>query len=352
MKKPFNCAMHNIIQIRDRLWFWAFRENCLCSADEDLKKLRIELVEVNSLNAGPFNGYSSIVKYENKIVVLPEAGHNDIIIFDTLRGSAEYINFPENKERVGKLFCDGVVRGDELFLIPCQYGKILVFNFKTGNLDTIELQSKNKDGLGYAWGSIFVDGPDVYFSALNGNEIHILNMESKNVKNLKCKEFDSGSGVLGDGENLWIIPRKTDCIMRCDKNLEFVEKIVCFPQGYEGGEWSFSREKIIDDCIFLLPRTANMGLTVDLNQLRVEPVDFFREYSAVETVFSKFDPVSNVWKDTCGIRFIMSETGGIINEDSTIIYPELERSVPVIIGRERPIIESDSIGLEALLNNI
>ena len=138
-------------------------------------------------------------------------------------------------------------------------------------------------------------------------------METHQVKVYQSELLTDGcTGICGDEENVWIIPRKADRIILWKRNEHIAKVIDRFPCGYYPGHWSFHKAVLCENYICLLPREANMCIVINRKTEALKCLDLETEKQDVtENPYDKYLRYSHVWEER-GIMYIVNTRYGSV----------------------------------------
>lgn len=294
-------AIQNSVHYKGMNWLINAKDNGIYKVNMD--SLEAELVDIIPWEADKkehLEVYGEVVLYKAKLFFIPISA-SKICLFDIKKNELRYIDYG-NKQKTfkGQIFGGSVQRGRILYLIPCAFDYVVCVDMENEQARYVG-ESLPERNLVYAFGGIFEDMENIYFTSINSNHIFQYNLETEEYKTYICEELKSGgSGMIGDANGVWIIPVKADKILFWDRNDKVVKKYTEFPEGYESGEWSFSKVSQISDYIVLFPREANMCIFVnkaDGHMERFDPDGICVQKRV--SYFHKYKPFSCLteWKD-------------------------------------------------------
>lgn len=264
-------------------------------------------------------GYTKLISYKDKLILLPDLSRY-IAIYHISENQITYVDFGGKGNIVGACFNGEVMMDDLLFLIPCQFNKIVVLNMETEKIEENECIELPCTVEGYedlfSWGSFIQEKDSVIFTSLTQNKIFQVNLRTKQINSLEFDNDESLGGIAEAGMYYWLFPRKGSKIIKLDKEGRIVQNINDFPSGYMSGEESFHMQCDMGDEIVLLPRLANMLLRVNKStgEIREINVDidgydernYWDHYTRYSTIF-QLDHRKILVEAKTGKWFILNE---------------------------------------------
>ncbi len=346
IRNNYSIAMDNIVEYQGEWWFLAMKDNGLYKMKKD--KLEAKLV-IRIPYFNPYPGghpeYGNIHICKDKVFIFP-AIVEQIVVYDIKKDELRYISYENTNPKRGRVFWDGIEYKNKLYLIPCGYTYILCIDIVTEEMKKIEIESTSDDCWTsmYAWGSILKENENVIFTKLFEDKIICVNLETEKKKIYECKWLNGGgAGICGDNECVWILPRKTDKVFCWDRNEKILHVYDDFPEEYDPGEWSFYK-LWLDEKLYLLPRDANMCITVDKKTGKMERLEVDVKPCSSDDFYNRYMRYCNVWKDKDKVMIISSENGelfsvsktkGINEEKIKIISDEYNQSLSNCIINEQ-----------------
>ncbi len=297
----YSLAMDNIVEYEGEWWFLAFKDNGIYRMNkETLEATLVVRIPWDDNYYGECPQYGKIFIFENKIFAMPLVPRS-IAVYDILNKELHFIEYEHGLENKGMLFCDGVMRNDKLYFIPCKYDSILQIDMKEEQCRKIRSNSQRTSGNSveskadetYAWGGIFAEENIVLFTKLNDNNIIYCDLDKEEVRTYECPELEQGgAGIVGDKEKIWLIPQKTDVVICWDRKRKAEYTYTDFPKGYKSGDFSFSK-LILREKLYLLQRTSNMCIAMDKDNGHMSQMKLDTENS-LTTYYEKYMPFSYV----------------------------------------------------------
>ena len=292
-------AMCNGTRVGNDWYFVSVKDNILYKMD--LNTFMVEYVRymphVDELYLTQM-GYTKLFSYKDKLILMPDLCKY-IAVYHIAEGKVSYIEFGFKGRINGACFNGGVMLGDILFLLPCQYDQIVAFNMEKEIIEgdkSIKLPficEKYTDI--FSWGNFVQEKENVIFTSITQNKIVHVNLKTKKVDTLDFISNEPLAGIVEAGQYYWVFPMKGDRIIKINEKCETVQIIKSFPLGYVCGEWSFHMQHIVGNEIVLLPRLANKLLrmnkrTGEIREINISEDDYDEEnywdhYSRFNTLF-------------------------------------------------------------------
>ncbi len=309
-------AMDNVAEYEGEWWFLAIKDSGIYRMNK--QTFEASLVIRLPQDEDPDNlmpHYGKIYIYNHKIFVIPWAPVR-IAVYDIRLHCLRYIDYEKECYNRGMVFCDGIINDNKLYVIPCASENLLCIDMDTEKVVGISLDRSAGDKQYkhyYAFGSVFSDGKNIYMSMLLENKIISFDMETHQVKVYQSELLTDGcTGICGDEENVWIIPRKADRIILWKRNEHIAKVIDRFPCGYYPGHWSFHKAVLCENYICLLPREANMCIVINRKTEALKCLDLETEKQDVtENPYDKYLRYSHVWEER-GIMYIVNTRYGSV----------------------------------------
>ncbi len=332
--EQYYLAMDNIVEAEGKLWFFSFKDNFLCCMKKDTFDVEVVLAIPKiggSLNRAP--QYGKIIWYDRKIYIIPNL-MIDIIVYDIQEKSIKSISYPR-EPFVGMVFLDAVRCNSKLYLIPCEYNKILCVDLET---DTVSI-SASIDRNVQAWGNIWREQENVLFGCMSKGIIYNFNIENKNIEEIDCKKSESGiTGIWRHDDEYCIIPNELDKIVISNKNFSRFNEIKIDLPDYKPHIWSVYKSVAIGSVIYCLPRMANKVLVFNMETHSIKTLDFCDKAVTEKLEWLDYMPISNVWKQNGRVICAYSKSGQFYD-----IYTGEHISVNVSVGIDK--LKMDYCGL-------
>ncbi len=316
MEDNYSLAMDNIVEYKGEWWFLALKDNSIYKMERTtLKATLVKRLPYGADCLGDHPQYGKIHLYQNKIFVIPMIG-DEIAVYDMEKDAVRYIRYGKSDPCRGTVFAEKIEYGGKLYLIPCGYDYIVCIDLETEQFRNIAVgdekgTSVHKTVDAYAWGSVFWDGKKAIFTKITDNKLVCMDFESEAKTVYECGLLDGGgSGICGDEDCIWIVPKKADKILCWDRREKRLEIYDEFPNGYEAGEWSFYKVQLGDE-LYLLPRDANMCIAVSkengtMRKLATGNVD--RDNG---NFFDRYMYFAHIWKRGQEVLLVSSSKGEV-----------------------------------------
>jgi hypothetical protein len=319
-RNNYSLAMDNIVEHKGEWWFLAMKDN-------GIYKMKKETLEASLVRRIPYRSnymsehpqYGKIHFFGNKIFIIPMVG-NEIAVYDMEKDDFHYIKYGESNPCRGTVFAEKVEYRNKLYLIPCGYDYIVCLDLETEQVRNIAIHSGEKSckqnfADAYAWGSVFFDGENVMFTKITDNKVICVNLESESKTIYECDLLDGGgSGICGDENCIWIIPKTAKKILCWDRHRKHLKTYDCFPKGYEAGEWSFHKIQLGGE-LYLLPREANMCIAVNKRNGNMRKIAIGNVNKSSGNFFEKYMYYTYIWNRGNQTMLISSTDGKIITFD-------------------------------------
>ena len=331
-----NLAASGIYVEGDRAYFWAHYWNALCELDLLTENVRI-LYQNRSFTYAVGN-YNQLVKCDSHIIFPP---NNANLILDYNIDTDELKEIPYDKPLDNGNFLYAVSWGKYVIIPGRKYGKILVYDVETMNIDillnvphTILRQRTSNHPIIFGKPCILNDV--LYVPITNSNQVLSINLRNKSwqIHEVGVAEARYGFAAAYAG-NIWLAPFMGGPLAVWNPPTGAMKIIADFPRG-------FSYENIIgmDETMFfndafvcgkywwLMPQCCSQILRVNLETGYIEAVDL----GVSLTDNSRYLQVQKVWGGTStnGLVYVWAGVDRniyVLNNDTTkairIISPKL-----------------------------
>lgn len=307
-------AMDNIIEYQGEWWFLALKDN-------GLYKMHKNTLEASLITRIPYDGmeqvqeYGKIYIYKDKVFVLPW-GAKKIAVYDIQKKELRYLEFGAEEIYQGMKFLKGIIRENRLYLVPCSFSKLLYIDMDQETVHIVAdllspAYSFSPVVHNLAWGEVFDEGDWIFFTELEENKVIHFNIKTGAQEIYESDLLDSGgAGVCGDSRGIWIIPRRADVILYWDRSERQIYTYRDFPQGYQPGDLSFYKIYLDEGILYLLPRDANMLVSID-REGHMRNVFPQEEHIDNSHSMDRYMRYSNMWRNGDEIFFISAKKGDL-----------------------------------------
>lgn len=225
-------------------------------------------------------GYTKLISYKDKLILIPDLCKY-IAVYHIAENEVTYIDFGFKGSINGACFNGGVMLGDTLFLIPCQYDQIVAFNMEKEKIEedksiTLPCIGEKYTDL-FSWGNFVQENENVIFTSITQNKIFRVNLKTKVIDDLEFISNESLTGIVEAGQYYWVFPMEGNKIIKINKKCEIVQTIKGFPSNYVCGDWSFHMQYIAGDEIVLLPRLSNKLLRMNKRTGEIREINISEE---------------------------------------------------------------------------
>ena len=310
-------AMDNIVEYRGEWWFLAIKDNSIYKMEkETLQATLVKRIPYGADCMGDHPQYGKIHLYKNKIFVIPMIG-DEIAVYDMEKDAVHYIRYGKTDPCRGTIFVEKIEYGGKLYLIPCGYDYIVCIDLETEQFRNIAVRDDEESFFQRtvetnAWGSVFWDGKKILFTEVTGNKLVCMDFETEARTIYECALLNGGgSGICGDENSIWIVPKRTDKILCWDRHRKQLRILDKFPDGYKAGEWSFYKMQLNDE-LYLLPRDANMCIAVNKDNGIMRKLSMGNENANNGNYFERYMYYSHIWKRGQEILLISSSKGEVL----------------------------------------
>ena len=318
-------AMCNGVRVGSNWYFVSIKDDILYKMD--LKTFKVEYIHymphINELYLTRM-GYTKLISYKDKLILLPDLSKY-IAIYHISKNEITYVDFGAKENIVGACFNGEAVLGDLLYLIPCQFDRIVVLNMETEEIEENRCIELPCVGKGYtdlfSWGSLIQEKENVIFTSLTQNKIFQVNLRTKQVNNLNFDNGESLGGIVKAGSFYWLFPRKGSKIIKLDKEGMIVQTISDFPPGYVDEEESFHMQCDMGDEIVLLPRLANKLLRMNKSTGEIREINVDIDGYDAENYWDHYSRYSTIFQWENKKILVEAKTGkwSILNEKFEVI---------------------------------
>lgn len=173
--------LSDYIRIDGKIWFSATNYNGLFQYIPETKQIKLISCFYND-EPGKFFLHSKMLKYNSSIWMIP-FGAKNIYEYSISEKILNCFSIP-NVDVKSSLFLEGEIVEDKLYLFPCRYKGIVVFDLKKKRLEKIiEIDDSEKDTTGlYAFKGAKIFNNKIYIANINKNKYEIIDLLSN------CKE--------------------------------------------------------------------------------------------------------------------------------------------------------------------
>lgn len=301
------CSMYNMADVGDYYWFWAFRENLLCRVDK--KNFRVEPIIKMKYDEkqSVWGKYREVYYDDGKLLLLP-MGMSDIRVIDVMNYGMKDIRIVTNEHSGYTQFIQAKKSGGGFFLASCENNTLYKIDVVEEKIESV--WNHNKPIL--SWGSVASKGNDFLFTSLDDNYIYTFNNEMYTCERRTIGNSKGLAGVISVDNKCWVIPKKTDRIYYIEDNYVEPMTINLSLDGYVPGDWSFYKEEVIDEFIYLLPRDSNMIIRINMNNNTVQGNKLPDHVNRLSRI-GRYMPVSHIWKMENDVVGIITETGEVFS---------------------------------------
>ncbi|SEW09129.1 hypothetical protein [[Clostridium] fimetarium] len=325
----YSLAMDNIIDYQGEWWFLALKDNGLYRMTKNSLKASL-ITRIPCEQQETIQQYGKIYIYKDKIFAMPWSAKK-IAVYDIKSNEFRYIEFPAEEIYRGMIFLKGVIRENRLYLIPCSLDKLIYIDMDKEIIHTLKESLASGPPItqtthSFAWGGGFDEGDWVIFTKLEENKVIRINLITgeKQIYQNDLLQL-GGAGVIGDSQGIWIIPHKANSIIYWDRIKKQNYIYSDFPEGYQSGELSFYKIYMDKGILYLLPRDANMLLSIDRegHMKNILPKEESIDYGHTLDRYMRY---SNIWSYGNELLFISSKTGKlyVIKENGKLEQKKIE----------------------------
>lgn len=268
-----------------RLWFTSIEYNALFCVDK---------AEGTMHYMGSFPGeqwfcwrlYAQVVAYEQKLYFVPCTA-TEIGVYDMETHQFSKINFGLQKDENDisdihymKKFTSGFVYGGKLFLMPCCYPHMVIYDIATGKIETDDRlydyyhkrygkAATSPDHTFYlCWIARRMDEESVVFELhCNANKVIRYNFRTRSFTDLDIGTKDNTYGYIQfDGQRIILYDMPRDQLVCYDISSKQTRTVdLATVKGFEpqGDKTSFTDMGLLRGKIWLIPAAANLGLRAD-----------------------------------------------------------------------------------------
>jgi hypothetical protein len=192
-------------------------------------------------------------------------------------------------------FREVLIVDDAVFFVGLSYPAIIRYNVENDALEyftelytEIQNQFEAFDGLFFA--NAIRKENSILLPYLNSYSLVDFNTEDGTYKVNTIDAMASGiKTVCLDGDNVYLIPRFHDNLLKLDKDLGEIDVFDKFPANFIPAVRNFSFTYFANGCLWLLPERSNMALRVDIHSGAISEVESFTAFmSENESVDSTF----------------------------------------------------------------
>lgn len=309
----YSLAMDNIVEYRGEWWFLALKDNGIYRMNKETFEAAL-VVRIPWDDHSWMPQYGKIYIYKNKIFIIPWVPIK-IAVYNMEAQRLYYLDYEKETVNRGMVFCEGIIDGNKLYLIPCAYENILCINMDSEEIEYIRLDEalheKRKKHL-YAWGGVFFDKKTIYMTMLDSDRIIGYELKTDKVDVYQSKLLTGGgAGICGDEDNVWIVPKRADRIIHWDKKRKTADIIKGFPKGYQPGEFSFYKLQSYKENLYLLPRGANMVIVFNKDRRKIGGLKLGEVQADTKNFYDKYFRYANVWEEQGNTYLVQASRGEV-----------------------------------------
>ena len=228
---------------------------------------------------------------DGKIYFIPGAA-DYLSIFNVETQSMEYIAIPLVKDIVwfyksNYKFCDGVIQGNFLWLLPASYPGIIKYNIETHVVECIN-DWVPQDG--YFFRSAIYDEMDNCYMASGCNNI-VLKIDFITDRVVAQRIGEHNNGVMcmcKYGDEFIFAPRLEGAIIQWNPRTGRTQEVVEYPVDFQSGKIVFSKNYLFHETIFFVPAKCNFMLKMDCKSMKIRKCDWL-SVSTTENIESLFE---------------------------------------------------------------
>ena len=229
----------DICEENGKIWLSIMGMNGLVEIDLSTRKLKV-LCKFEEEKNSLFNLYSSLVKIDNKIVLIPSAAEK-IAIYELNTKSVVYIKIKKVQDNRNEIYDTNAkfwkyyVDGKNVYLLGYYYPAIIKINtdtykitYLTDWVKKLEKYIKKGDKRGYIGAGFAKINSKIYFPLQCYPGLLVLELETNKVWIKNIKSSLDGIGTMGgDDNNIWIEGKGNSfgVIAKMDINMEHIEEI-------------------------------------------------------------------------------------------------------------------------------
>ncbi len=215
----------------------------------------------------------------NNIIFSPANARN-ICIYNYTENTFDNISVLEDSEnsmnyKSSLKYAEIVQYGDTIYVFPASANEIIKLNKNNRSIEKISLMYENKylfrkDGL--------LRGDKLFLPSSNSNAVLVFDFKSDNVNVVGVGENNNGSwSICDDGNELWIIPYAPGNVIKWNPETNMVSEFGDFPSGFTYMEKMFIKGIYDDEKIFAIPSGANMTVSINIKTGTMEMIEKYEE---------------------------------------------------------------------------
>ena len=240
----------------------------------------------NTINPfGKMVSYNSCIRVEDRLYFIPSKADN-VLYCDLVDGKLsgdDFKNIPLmlTNECSEKFIGAGVYK-NHLFIFPDEYPAVVKIALDTHHVDYLHGITENvtPDVSGkHFCHQFYVLENRVYLASVNSDAVVCFYMDTCSVR---CYTVDGNKcgfdGICFDGTSFWLLSRDEGSpVLKWNPSSGVLSKITYSPNGFTGGGHPF--DCIFHECgtIFLIPRTANRALKINVENGKMTLFDEFQK---------------------------------------------------------------------------
>ena len=217
--------------------------------------------------------YGNILSYKNKAILVP-CMEKEICIYDIEKKSSTYVQIPVRDVTLhgdsNRLFFNGVVQGDELFLFGYAFPGIFVYNLITGETEIIDdwYDEKWKYNIedGFFHMKFYKEGTKVFFPFVNSNAVLEFDLDLKTSTVHAIGANGQGFFSVEKIEDIfYLIPRNAidGALIGWNYSDSSVSIYDCFPNKFQRIKHSFYRSLVKNGKLIMFAHEGNMNVMFD-----------------------------------------------------------------------------------------
>lgn len=275
-----NCIIDN-----DDLWGWDINYNALFKIE---RTKAIITRKTPFLDRGIYTGslYSKIVRYESKIIAVPQKG-TQILIYDIETEEIRYVDIHSIISKYEYNSCgsfwDAIVDGENVYFIGYTIPLILKFDMRNEMIiSTIDLYENNHrtESVVYFKEAIILDNK-LFIPACEDNSVFIvdLNLESFKIK-IISNVIGGFCSLTYENQNIWLFPRRRGPVIKWNLPSDDIEQYKDYPREFEFVGERASLGVSIDNDLSIMgfPLNSNNVIIIDKKTGQMEVEKEFSKY--------------------------------------------------------------------------
>lgn len=283
----------------ESVWLFAIEYNALFK--KELKK-NDDMIYLGSFPNEKFfqwRLYSSVVEFENKLYFIP-CSANNLGIYDLNKSEFRSVDIGIEKEddlenpRYQKKFVSGVIYNDKLYMIPCCYDKLVVFDLKTEVVHSDSLMytslknmyASNTESFSLCWNAKSIDDKRIVYDLHSGTNVLVeYDLEKNEWKDRRIGASEERNFCYCEYESgfVWLFDDRNKTLVKFGIDDDTLEEFAFKSESHSNDMLVFSNMFYYQNRIWLINALGGSTIWFDIDKREFETV---KELTDIKASFS------------------------------------------------------------------